>query len=440
VRLVANLKLSREEFQVIYDQGADAVYALVEGLMSQINLLAARVQQLENQINTNSRNSGKPPSSDAFVKPKSLRKKSGKKGGAQKGHPGHTLVMTDQPDRVETHQVTHCHGCGACLADEEVESIERRQIVDLPPLKLETTEHRAEQKTCHICGAKNKAAFPAGVNQPVQYGPLVKSLAVYLNQYQFIPYDRVEELFKDLFGQPFSEGSLFTANQICYEALEGTEQEIRQQILNEPVVNYDETGARVEGKLHWLHVAGTSRLTSYSIHQKRGSEAMDAMGILPYYTGVAKHDCLHAYFKYLNCSHSLCNAHHLRELTWVFENLDQVWARQMYELLLDAKRAVDDAKENSKTSLELEQLSGFLLRYDSILALGYKENPFYEVWPPPKGRRGRLKRTKPRNLLVRLKKYRTETLNFLFDFNIDFDNNQALHSSKNYSHSCLIAL
>ena len=422
---MANLKLTREEFQVIYDQGADAVYALVEGLLLQVNLLAVRVQQLENQINTNSRNSGKPPSSDGFAKPKSLRKKSGKKSDAQKGHPGHTLVMTDHPDKIKMHQVTHCQDCGACLADRAAESIDRRQVVELPPLKMETTEHRAEQKTCHICGAKNRAAFPDGVNQPVQYGPLVKAMAVYLNQYQLLPYDRVRELFKDLFGQSFSEGSLFTANQACYEALEEAEQEIGQQILNEPVINCDETGARVEGKLHWLHVAGTSRLTSYSIHPKRGSEAMDAMGILPYYTGVAKHDCLHAYFKYTNCSHSLCNAHHLRELTWVFENLDQVWARQMYELLLDVKKAVDDAKENGKTSLDMEQLAGFLSRYSSIIALGHKENPFYEVWPPPKGRRGKPKKTKPRNLLERLKRYRTETLNFMFDFRIPFDNNQA---------------
>ena len=225
--------------------------------MFQINLLAARVQQLENQINTNSRNSGKPPSSDGFAKPKSLRKKSGKKSGAQKGHPGHTLVMTDHPDRVKTHQVTHCLDCGACLADRETESFERRQVVELP---------------CHICGATNRAAFPDGVNQPVQYGPLVKALAVYLNQYQLLPYDRVGELFKDLFGQPFSEGSLFTANQACYESLKGFEQEIAGQIMNEPVINCDETGTRVEGKIHWLHVAGTSRLTSYSIHQKRGSE------------------------------------------------------------------------------------------------------------------------------------------------------------------------
>jgi transposase len=176
---------------------------------------------------------------------------------------------------------------------------------------------------------------------------------------------------------------------------------------------------------HWLHVASTPELTFYGIHQKRGSDAMNEIGILPSCTGIAKHDCLYAYFKYKGCNHSLCNAHHLRELAWVIENEHQVWAQQMYDLLLDAKAAVDEAKENSKTSLELEQLTGFLSRYSSIIALGYEENPFFEAWPPPKGRRGRPKRTKPRNLLERIDKYRTETLNFMFDFRIPFDNNQA---------------
>lgn len=421
----APVRLTREEFQKIYDQGPDVVFTLFEGLLFQVNVLAARVRQLENQINTNSRNSSKPPSSDGLARTKSLRKKSGKKSGAQKGHPGHTLMLEDHPDRVEVHQVMKCQHCGAHLADRPPESVERRQVVDTPPLKLEVTEHRAEQKTCPICGASSKAAFPDGVTQPVQYGPSVRALATYMNQYQLLPYDRVEEFFKDLFGRPFSEGSLFTANQVLYESLAGFEQEIKQQILNSPVIDCDETGAQVEGKNHWLHVAGTPELTCFGIYSKRGSEAMDEMGILSSYTGIAKHDGLPAYFKYKGCDHSLCNAHHLRELTWVIENERQDWAGQMYDLLLDAKKAVDETRANLKTHLELEQLAGFMSRYSGIIALGYRENPFFEVWPPPKGRRGRPKKTKARNLLERLAKYRTETLNFMFDFRIPFDNNQA---------------
>ena len=331
--------------------------------------------------------------------------------------------MTPEPDKILTHRVTQCQDCGASIAGQKPDSIERRQVVDTPPLKLEVTEHRAECKTCHICGTRNKAVFPEGVNQPVQYGPLIRALAVYMNQYQLIPYDRVEELFKDLFGQPFSEGSLFTANQVCYESLAGFEQETIKQILNEPVVNFDETGIRVEGKNSWLHVACT-RFTCYHIHKKRGSDGMDDMGVLPLYEGIANHDGLQTYFKY-GCVHSLCNDHHLRELTWVIENTKQVWAGRMHELLLDALKAVNDAKENSKTCLEPEQIAGLLSRYDETIALGHKENPFFEVWPRPRGKRGRLKKTKQRNLLERLHRYRTETLNFILDFRIPFGNNQA---------------
>ena len=328
--------MKREDIQAIYDKGIDAVVDLVAAFEQifqqqalQIAALTERVRQLENQINTNSRNSSKPPSSDGFARTKSLRKKTGKKSGAQKGHPGHTLEMVDHPDKIELHRMTRCRCCGAFLPG-AAESVDRRQVFDIPPLKLEVTEHRSEQKTCQTCGAVNKADFPDEVTQPVQYGPGAKSLATYLNQYQLVPYDRTCEFFKDLFGQPFSEGSLFTANQVLYESLAGFEQEITQQILSEPVANFDETGARVEGKNYWLHVACTPKLTRYGIYQKRGSEAMDEMGILPLYTGVAKHDGLSAYFKYKGLTNSLCNAHHLRELTWVIENEHQAWTQQMY--------------------------------------------------------------------------------------------------------------
>jgi transposase len=418
-----------EEILAIYNQGPDAVIALVREMFKsfefQVAILDARIKHLENQINTNSRNSGKPPSSDGLARTKSQRKKSGKKSGAQKGHPGHTLEMVPIPDKVKVHKVEQCCQCGVCLAGQKPESVERRQVVDMPPLKLEVTEHRAEQKTCPHCGAFNKASFPVEVTQPVQYGPAVKALATYFNQYQLIPYDRTEELFRDLFGKPFSEGSLFTANQACYEALDGVEQEIKQQLLNSPVINCDETGSRVEGKTQWLHVVSTPELTYYGIHPKRGSDAMDELGILPFYTGIAKHDFWKAYFRYVLCGHSLCNDHHLRELTWVIENERQVWAQQMYDLLLEIRSVVNEAKENAKIHLELEQLMEFESRFQDIIALGYRENRFFEVWEPDKRRKGRPKKPKARNLLERLDKHRTETLNFMYDFRIPFGNNQA---------------
>lgn len=419
-----------EEIREAYDKGYDAVVALIKDLFKgfelTVTVLEARIKQLESQVNQNSRNSSKPPSSDSFKRTKSQRKKSGKNSGAQKGHPGHTLEMVDHPDHVEVHRVTRCKDCGALLP-EQAESFDRRQVFDMPPLKLEVIEHRAERKTCHICSALNEASFPEGVNHPAQYGPEIKSFAIYLNQYQLIPSERTVELLADLFGRSLSEGALFAANQACYEATESAEQAIKQQILNSPVIGCDETGVRVEGKNHWLHVACTPKLTCYSIHQKRGTDAMDAMGILPFYTGIAKHDSLHPYFKYDNCDHSLCNEHHLRELTAVIENEKQSWAQQMYDLLLEIKAAVDEQKEKSILRLELEQLIDFESRYSRIIALGYGENPFFEVWEPvPKSKkRGRPKKTKPRNLVERLDHHRRETLNFMYDFRIPFTNNQA---------------
>jgi transposase len=419
-----------KEIREAYEKGPEAVIALIKNLFKGFELtvavLEARIRQLEGQINTNSKNSGKPPSSDGLARTKSLRKKSGKKSGAQKGHRGHTLEMVDHPDRIEALKVERCRCCGSSLADRRAEAIERRQVFDTPPQKLIVTEYRAERKTCLTCGALNKASFPEGISQPAQYGPEIKSLAVYLNQYHLIPYERVTELLADVFGQPIAEGTLFAANEAVYEALECPEQEVKQQLLASPVIDVDETGARVEGKTQWLHTVSTPSLTCYSIHERRGTDAMDEMGILPFYTGIAKHDFWKPYFKY-SCVHSLCNDHHLRELTWVMENLSQDWAGQMKDLLLAIKAAVDEARDNSETHLKLEQLVDFESRYSRIIAFGYEENPFFEVWEPkPKSkRRGRIKKTKARNLLERLDKHRTEALNFMYDFRIPFGNNLA---------------
>ncbi|MGI9863105.1 IS66 family transposase, partial [Moorella naiadis] len=400
--------MTREEILAVYHEGPEAVVALVEGLLAnferiyqsqarQIALLEARVKELENQLNQNSRNSNKPPSSDGFKKQtKSLRKKSGKPSGGQKGHPGHTLKMVANPDQVQVHPVTCCQQCGASLTEQASASYERRQVFDIPPLKLLVTEHRAEQKTCPVCGTCNKASFPASVTQPVQYGPEVQALAVYLNQYQLLPYDRIRELFADLFGQPIAEGTLLAANQAAAAGLSDTEQEIKQRLLNSPVVHCDETGSRVGGKLQWLHAVSNDHLTHYSIQPQRGSKAMDTIGFLAVYQGIAKHDFWKPYFKY-PCGHSLCNAHHLRELTGVIENEHQAWAQQMQELLLTIKVAVAKQKENAQMHLELEQLMDFESRYSSIIALGYEENPLV-MEEKPKGKRGKAKKTKARNL------------------------------------------
>jgi len=298
--------------------------------------------------------------------------------------------------------------------------MEQRQVHDLPPLRLIVTEHQAEIKRCP-CGHLNKAAFPEAVNAPVQYGPGLKAAAVYLNNYQFLPYERTCELPGDLFGCPISEGPLANILGECHERLEQPVQQIKERIAQAPVAHFDESGARVEGKLWWLHAASTPNATCYEIHPKRGSEALDAIGILPDFLGRAMHGFWRPYFGY-GCAHGLCNAHHLRELIFVHEQHQPDWAAAMIDCLLDIKPAAAQARPAAGHLTE-DQLRAFQARYQSILDQGYAQNP---LSPAPAGKkRGRRKKTKPRNLLERLDQHRQEALAFMYDFNVPFDNNLA---------------
>lgn len=391
-------------------------------LQAQNSTLQQRVKELEGQLAQNSRNSSKPPSSDGLKKPspKSLRTRSNRKPGGQKGHQGHTLEMVDDPDHTVVHPVNECKNCQRSLEDVQASGKEKRQEFEIPEPRLEVTEHQAEMKECPDCGHLNKAAFPEGINGPVQYGPRAKATAVYLREYQLLPSLRTCEAMDNLFGCSMSEGTLANTCKTANEILEEPVEQIAEKITTAPVANFDETSCRVNGKRHWLHIASTDKLTYYQVHPKRGSEAMDDIGILPNFTGRAIHDHWKAYFKY-GCKHGLCNAHHLRELTFVHEELGQDWAEQMIDCLLDIKKAVDEAREHTD-HLPEEQLQEFEERYQDILNSGYRENPPPEK-PLGKKKRGRQKKSKSRNLLERLDEYRKEALAFMYDFSVPFDNN-----------------
>lgn len=419
--------LSREEIQAVYAQGPEAVIELVQGLSSaleqqgeQISQLAARVKELEERLAKDSHNSHKPPSSDPPFKSKSLREKSGKSPGGQRGHQGYTLKLRDEPDRIITHSPEQCVRCGHSLADVKPYEYKRHQVVELPEVSLETIEHRVERKRCPHCELTTEAEYPDEATAVTGYGPRVKGLSVYLHEYQLLPFERTVECIEDVFGVKVSAGTLQLNDESCYEALEQTEEMIRQGVSQSEVAHFDETGLDVEGRKLWIHVGSTDKLTHYGLHTKRGSEAMDEIGILPRFEGVASHDGLYAYHEY-DCLHALCNVHHLRELSFIEEQHHQEWAGQMKWLLLEVKQAVELAVKSGVLRLDEGLRQRYEVRYEQLLEEGLAANPE----PEATGKPGRHKRTPGRNLAERLGKYQQEVLRFMYDFDVPFDNNQA---------------
>jgi len=303
-----------------------------------------------------------------------------------------------------------------------VERVEKRQVFDIPEVRIEVTEHQGEVKVCPGCERRVKASFPKGVERAVQYGKRLQAQATYLTMYQLLPLKRTCEVFGDFYGHAPSEAVILGTVEQVYEQIQPTLSAIHQQLVASDVLHHDETGMRVEGKLNWLHVAATDALSYYAVHGKRGQEAMRAIGILPQFKGVSLHDGWTSYFQFDDCTHALCNAHHLRELRFVEEQYQQAWASEMAQLLRDAKQEVADCPDQQR-ALDPERIQFYHRRYDKLLQQGFKANPLPET-PPPK-KRGRNKQSPPKNLLDRLQKYQQATLAFISDFRIPFDNNLA---------------
>jgi len=417
------LQISRVELHGIYVQGEEAVMALVEGLLERIGQLEERIEALENQGKKDSRNSSKPPSSDGFGKRnQSLRQKSERPSGGQTGHPGSTLEWRAEADHIFVHPVGDCQECGTNLSEGDVERFECRQVHDLPPLRLEVSEHQAEVKICPHCHWETRAAFPADVNSVVQYGAGVKGLMVYLLEGQLLPSARVCELMSEVFACELSEGTLYNARDRCFETLAPVELSVKAALQAAEVVHFDETGMRVKGQLFWLHVACTRGLTYYFMHPKRGTAAMDEMDILPHFQGISVHDGFSSYAQY-DCEHSACNAHHLRDLIFILERYQQPWAQEMMDLLREGKHQVEEAIISAPT-LTPQVLTELEARYQAILKQGLEINP---PPPPPETtkKKGRKAQTPAKNLLDRLQSQRQQVLRFLYDFRVPFDNNQA---------------
>ena len=384
--------------------------SISNSLKATIEILLMVVSLLSNQLGLNSNNSSKPPSSDPNRK-KTL-KKSGKKPGGQKGHKGETLKKNPNPDRIEKLKVDISK-----LPKEHYKSVdyESRQVIEIV-LSKEITEYQAEIVE-DSKGNRYIAEFPKGVTRPVQYGNSVKANSVYMSQYQLIPYKRVEENFKDQVNLNLSCGSVYNFNREAFKRLEQFECLIKKKLTSSEVCHVDETGINVGGKRFWLHCVSTKNYTCYFPHQKRGMDAIDDMGILPNFEGILCHDHWKPYFR-LTCDHSLCNAHHLRELERAWEQDHFQWAKDMSGLLLEINLAVDKAGGK----LTEKKANKYLKQYRQILGQGQIKCP-----PPDESerinKRGRIKRSKSRNLLERLIDYEKETLLFMYEKTVPFTNN-----------------
>lgn len=394
---------------------------------ARIEELEAENKRLRDHLHLDSSNSSLPPSSDKGRRgraTRSLRTPSGRKPGGQDGHPGTTLKPVAQPDHIIVHPVSRCDGCGADLSATPVTRLEKRQVFELPPLRLDVTEHQAEIKHCPCCAHENQGEFPAEVPQPVQYGARMKGLLVYLNHGQLLPYERTTMVVEDLLGQSVSQGTLLTVTQTCAAQVAATEDRGKQALQQAPVVHVDETGLYENGRRIWLHSASTPELTYYFPHEKRGQAAMQAAEVLPEFHGVAIHDHWEAYQQFEQCDHAFCNAHHLRELQRAMDQDQAVWAKEMNPLLLDIKEQVDQAKAAGQSALSPAQIAQFQTQYRGIVDQALQ--PYLTAPPasaPPT--RGRQKQSKTKNLLDRFDRYQTETLRFMTDFRVPFDNNLA---------------
>jgi transposase len=400
----------------------DALILLLQG---QIAALQEAVAQLQARLNMNSRNSSKPPSSDGLNKPrpKSLRVAGQRPSGGQKGHPGSTLRQAAVPDTVVVHDVPdQCQACQRKLRFGFL--AEKRQVWDLPVLKREVTEHRAMQAIC-TCGQVHTGQFPDGVSAAVQYGPRAQAAMVHLNQNHAVSLQRTAALMGDFFDLPASTATVLKANEVAAQILQPTVQEIAKACVASPVLHADETGLRVGKKLHWLHVLATDTLTWMGCHPKRGAQAFEAFALFDQFQGVLVHDGWVPY-KALDCQHALCNAHHLRELTYLFEEHRQEWAADMMELLkyanhTDNVNCADGTAPHYETRKYQSQVSELRDLYEAILAVGEAQNPA----AASTGKRGRPKQSKATNLLGRLRQYSDEVWCFMLEPNVPFTNNLA---------------
>ena len=404
-------KLENQNKQLI-----DAIYSLE----TQNSELLEKVKKLQSEKSKNSSNSSKPPSSDGLKKKtKSLREKSNRKTGGQSGHKGNTLMFQENPDEIIELPLQVCNHCNKKMKVPFHEYVQR-QVIDIDSVK-KVIEFRAQRALCQHCNKEAISEFPKYCTKKVQYGQQIKALIVYFNKYHLIPLKRITELFEDVYHISISEGSIVNFSKELFGKLESFENNCKDVLKNSDLVHSDESGGRCEKSLKWFHVTSNEFLTLFSFHSKRGTEALNDIGILPNFKGKVVHDYYKSYFK-VAINHILCNAHLLRELVFEKDENNQDWAGSMINLLIKIKEKVDKSKAKNEEFLSRYMIQKFEIEYDKIIKQGIDKNPLN---PKVEGKRGRTKQSSTRNLLDRLLEHRDEYLGFMYDFIIPFDNNLA---------------
>lgn len=392
---------------------------LIHTLFEMVQRLTARVEELEARLSKDSHNSSKPPSSDGLgEKTRSLREASGKSTGGQNGHPGKTLKRASDADIVIDHPLPLRCPCGAALDAAAARIHERRQVFDIPVARYQVTEHRTRQLRC-TCGVVHQSAFPEGVTEVVQYGPNVRALAVHLTHGQLLPLARSAQLISQLFALNVSQASVLAWIDEASCRLRPAVEHIGRALIAVPVAHADESGLRVAACLHWLHTVASETLTWYGVHAKRGMPAIEAHGILRSRIAVLVHDCWAPYWD-LKCVHALCNAHLLRELTFVHESTGQGWAKRMMGLLRRANQRCETARLEDQTALTARQIRWIVKNYKLILAQADADNP--QAMRQNK-RRGRVKQSVAFNLISRMREHAQAVLRFVTDLRVPFTNN-----------------
>jgi transposase len=347
--------------------------ALVERLTARLDALESENAELRRRLGQNSRNSSKPPSSDSpFMKPapRSLRRKSGRKPGGQAGHPGSTLAQVCDPHERLRHEPGPCAGCGADRTGASEVGMEKRQVFDLPPMTVRVIEHQLIARRC-ACGITTCGSAPQGVSAPVQYGPRITAIVLYLYVGQFLSKKRTAAALAELFGTPISEGTVGAMTTRAADGLDDFLDLVTQRITEAEVAGFDETGLHVAGKLHWVHCARTSNYTLITCHRKRGREGINDAGVLGRFCGVAGHDAWAPSDTYIDIEHQLCCAHALRELAAVTDTAapdDWSWADQAADALVTMQKLVPETIATTAGAVDPDALTEQLRRYRSAAA------------------------------------------------------------------------